>query len=182
MPWPILLLARELDLGGSERQLTLIAKALDRSRFKPHVGCFRPAGLRGQELEAARVPIAHFPVYSFASPRAISGALQLARFIRDRGIRLVHTFDYPLTAFAVPVAHLFTRAIVVSSQRCHRELIPGGYLKMVRMTDRLVDAIVVNCEFVRRHLEQDEGIPPSQVQLCYNGIDLDEFRSSENAV
>ena len=180
MAWPILLLARELDVGGSERQMTLIAKALDRSRFEPHVGCFRSGGLRGRELEAAGVPIAHFPVHSFASPRAVSGALQLARFIRDHRIRLVHTFDYPLTVFAVPLAHLFTRAVVVSSQRSHRELIPRGYLKMVRMTDRMVDAIVVNCEFVRRHLEHDEGLPPSQVQLCYNGIDLDEFRPPEN--
>ena len=180
MAWPILLLARELDVGGSERQVTLIAKALDRSRFEPHVGCFRPGGLRGRELEAAGVPIAHFPVYSFASPRALSGALQLARFIRDRRIRLVHTFDYPLTVFAVPLAHLFTRAVVISSQRSHRELIPRGYLNLVRMTDRMVDAIVVNCEFVRRHVESDEGLPPSQVQLCYNGIDLDEFRPPQH--
>src|SRR2546421_9250357 len=115
MAWPILLLARELDVGGSERQMTLIAKALDRSRFEPHVGCFRPGGLRGRELEAAGLPITHFPVHSFASPRAVSGALQLARFIRDHGIRLVHTFDYPLTVFAVPIVHLFTRAVVVSS-------------------------------------------------------------------
>jgi glycosyltransferase involved in cell wall biosynthesis len=40
----------------------------------------------------------------------------------------------------------------------------------------MVDAIVVNCDFVRRHLEQDERVPASRIQLCYNGIDLDEFR------
>src|SRR5580704_11650165 len=57
MAWPVLLMARELDLGGSERQMTVIAKALDRTRFEPYVGCFRPAGLRGAELRAAQVPI-----------------------------------------------------------------------------------------------------------------------------
>src|SRR5271155_2804014 len=103
MTWPVLLMAPELDRGGSERQMTVIAKALDRSRFEPIIGCFRPAGLRGSELAAAAIPIVHFPVYSFASLAAVSGALDLIRLIRARGIRLVHTFDYPLTAFAIPI-------------------------------------------------------------------------------
>jgi glycosyltransferase involved in cell wall biosynthesis len=177
MAWPVLLMARELDLGGSERQMTEIAKALDRSRFEPHVGCFRPEGLRGQELQAAGIPIAHFPVYSFASHGAVSGAWELARYIRRHKIKLVLTYDYPLTVFAVPVAHFFTSAIVLSSARCHRDLIPRNYLKLVRMTDRLVDAIVVNCEFLKRHLAHDENVPSGQIELCYNGIDLDQFNA-----
>jgi len=36
-PWPIVLLARSLGLGGSERQLTEVAMALDR-RFAPTCG------------------------------------------------------------------------------------------------------------------------------------------------
>jgi len=177
MPYPVLLMARELDLGGSERQMTEIAKALDRSRFEPHVGSFRPEGLRGKELQAAGVPIAHFPVYSFVSPGALSGAWQLARYIRRHEIRLVLTYDYPLTVFATPIAHFFTSAIAVSSARCHRDLIPGNYLKLIRKTDRLVDAIVVNCEFLKRHLVEDEGVPAGRIQLCYNGIDLEQFHA-----
>lgn len=175
MAWPVLLMARELDLGGSERQMALIAGALDRSKFAPVVGCFRPAGLRGSDLEKAGVPIEHFPVYSFASPQAVSGAWRLARFIRQRDIRLVHTFDYPLTVFGVPVARLLTNAVPVSSQRSHRDLIPPRYRRLVRLTDRLASAVVVNCEFVRRHLEQDEGVPASRIRLCQNGIDLEPF-------
>jgi glycosyltransferase involved in cell wall biosynthesis len=176
MAWPVLLMARRLDLGGSERQMAEMAKALDRSRFEPHVGCLRPEGLRGTELKAAGVPIAHFPVHSYASSSTISGAWQLVRYIRRHKIRLVYTCDYPLTVFAVPVARFFTSAIVVSSTRSHRELIPRNYLKLVRMTDRLVDAIVVNCEFLRRHLVKDENVSPRRIELCYNGIDLEEFR------
>ncbi len=68
-PVPILLMVRELNLGGSERQMAEIAKTLDRSRFDPRVGCFRPAGVRGDELQAAGVPIVQFPVPSLASVR-----------------------------------------------------------------------------------------------------------------
>lgn len=180
MTWPVLLMARELDLGGSERQMTEVAKALDRTRFEPHVGCFRPGGLRGKELQAAGVPIAHFRVYSFVSPGVVFGAWQLARYIRRHKIRLVLTYDFPLTVFAVPVAHFFTSTVVMSSARCHRDLIPSNYLRLIRKTDRLVDAIVVNCEFLRRHLEKDEKVPVSRIQLCYNGIDLEQFRAGSS--
>jgi glycosyltransferase involved in cell wall biosynthesis len=172
----VLLLARELDLGGSERQMTEIAKTLDRSRFTPHVGCFRPQGMRNAELAAAGVPVVHFSVDSFVSFRALSEAWHLRSYIQRHGIRLVHSFDYPLTLFAIPVARWSTRAVAVSSQRSHRSLIPAKYRRWVRMTDRIADAIVVNCDFVQRHLETDEGVPCGRIRLCYNGVDLEEFR------
>lgn len=175
MASPVLLLARELDLGGSERQMTEIAKTLDRSRFDPRVGCFRPQGIRSAELAASGVPIVHFPVDSFTSLRALSEAWALGRYIRRHRIRLVHTFDYPLTLFAVPVAHWSTRAVVVSSQRSHRSLIPHKYRPFIRFTDHIADAIVVNCEFVRRHLENDEAVAGTHIRLCYNGVDLEKF-------
>src|SRR5439155_8236169 len=65
MAWPVLLMARALDAGGSERQLTETAKALDRSRFEPHVGTFNPRGMRGEELGRAGIPVAEFPIYSY---------------------------------------------------------------------------------------------------------------------
>jgi L-malate glycosyltransferase len=181
MAWPVLLLARELDLGGSERQMTEIAKTLDRSRFIPHVGCFRPQGIRNAELAARGVPIVHFPVDSFASFGAVAEAYRLRNYIRRHGIRLVHTFDYPLTLFAVPVASWARDAVVMSSQRSHRELIPGKYRWLVRLTDRMADAIVVNCEYVRYHLVNDEGVPIGRIRLCYNGVDLEEFQPQRTA-
>lgn len=179
MPWPVLLMARELDLGGSERQMALIARALDRTTFSPIVGCFRPSGLRTRELETAGIPIKQFPIYSFLSLATPTNAWNLARFIRSRGIALVHTFDYPLTAFAIPVTRALTNAIAVSSQRSHRELIPPPFRPLVRITDHLASAVVVNCDYVRRHLESDEKVPPARIHLCYNGIDLDEFRAAD---
>src|SRR5258708_492472 len=179
MPWPVLLMARALEAGGSERQMRELAKALDRSRFQPHAGCFRPEGAGRRELEAARVPIAHFPVHSFRSLRAIAGVIQLLRYVRRHKIRLIHTFDYPASVFAIPPTRCFTSAAIVSSQRSHRDLIPPVYRRLVRLTDRLADAIVVNCDFVRQHLEHDERVAPGRIHLCYNGIDLERFRPLE---
>ncbi len=159
-PHRVLLMARELTFGGSERQMTEIALALDRSRFTPVVACFHSEGIRGDELRAAGVPVLELPVHSFKSPAWLRGAMQFARYIRREQVSIVHAWDYPTTAFAIPIARAFTNAVTISSQRGHRTLTPRGYLRVVRWTDRMADGIVVNCDFLKRHLVQDYGVPP----------------------
>ena len=171
-------MVRELNLGGSERQMAEIAKALDRSRFDPRVGCFRPAGIRADDLRAAGVPIVHFPVPSLAS---VKGALRIAAYIRKQRIRLVHTFDTPANLYGVPAARLGGSAVVVSSQRVDRALWPAVYRHGLRITDRLVDGIVVNCEFLRRHMRDEEKAPAGLIHLCYNGIDTHAFQPARGA-
>jgi glycosyltransferase involved in cell wall biosynthesis len=172
-PIPVLLMVRELNLGGTERQLAETAKALDRSRFDPRVGCFRPTGLRGDELRAAGVPIVQFPVPSLAS---LTGAVRIVRYIREQGIRLVHTFDTPANLYGVPAARMAGSTAILSSQRVHRGLWPAMVRHALRVTDRMVDGIVVNCEFLRRHLRDDEKTPGELIHLCYNGIDTTVFQ------
>lgn len=176
MKIPVLLMARELHIGGSERQMTDIARSLDRSVFEPHVGCFRPAGMRGDELRENGIPVVQFPVMSFGSPGAITQARQLARYVRANGIRVVHTWDYPLNVYAIPITRLMTNAVAISSQRSHRQLIPGMYRRLTRLSDRFAHGVVVNCDYLRRHLIDDEHVRESKVHVCRNGIDLEYFR------
>jgi len=35
---------------------------------------------------------------------------------------------------------------------------------------------VVNCEFLKRHMVDEEHVPPEHIHLCYNGVDLQEFQ------
>ncbi len=177
-PTPVLLMVRELNLGGSERQMAEIAKALDRSRFDPRVGCFRPVGLRADDLRAAGVPIVQFPVPSMAS---VKGALRIAKYVREQDIRLVHTFDTPANLYGVPSARLGGTPVVLSSQRVDRALWPAVQRHALRITDRLVDGIVVNCEFLRSRLLDEEKAPAGLIHLCYNGIDTGAFHPLRGA-
>jgi L-malate glycosyltransferase len=177
-PCPILLLTRSLGLGGTERQLAEIAKALDRTAFAPHVGCFHAEGFRAEELRAAGVPVVRFPVTSFVRLSAIGGLLAMGRYIREHEIQLVHTYDVPLNLFGVPTARLFRVPRVLSSQRAHRALTPGVRRHLLRLTDRMVDGIVVNSEAVRRELIETDRVPPRLIHLCSNGIDPAFFQST----
>src|ERR1051326_1787472 len=175
-PWPRLLMARELGSGGSERQMAATARALDPSLFQAHVGCFRAGGPRHAELESAGIPVVEFAVRSFAKPSAARGAYQLTRFLRSHRIRLVHTFDVPTNIFVPPVARALNTCIILGSARAHRDLVPPLHRRLLHYTDKLVDGIVVNCEFLRRHLLEDYRLSPGLIHLCRNGIDTSAFR------
>ena len=116
-PVPVLLMVRELGIGGTERQLVETTRFLQRERFFPHVGCFRPNGPRRADLERAGVPILHLPVYSFRSKAVVTAASQLVDYIREHRIQVVHSFDAPLNMFAAPVARFAGMPTEISSQR-----------------------------------------------------------------
>jgi len=170
-------MVRELGPGGTERQVAELARTLDRSRFEPHVACFHE-GIRAEELREQGIPILRLPIRSYLSVGAWTGALQLGRYLRAHRIQLVHTFDYPLNCFGVPVARFFRTPVVLSSQRADRRLIPFLYHRLLRVTDRMVDAVVVNCEAVRRHLIENEGVLAERIRLSYNGVDTVRFSAA----
>jgi L-malate glycosyltransferase len=172
----ILLLARALDSGGSERQLTETAKALHRDGWNVHVGCFHDSGIRARELREAGVPVVRFPVRSFASVSGLKGLAAYGRYVARHRIVLTHSFDAPMNLFSVFAGRLFVRPVVLSSQRSYRTLRTPAEQKLLRVTDKLVTATVVNCEAMRRHLISDEGVSPDRVHVCYNGIDTEKFR------
>src|SRR5260370_52804 len=136
-------MARELGLGGSERQLAEIALGLDRERFEPHVGCFTDGGFRAKELREAGVPVLALGVRSPVSGSAGAGAGGMGASLGGREIEVVDAFDVPMDLFAVPVAGCYRTPVVLSSQRAHRGLTPGVTRHLLRMTDRMVDGIVV---------------------------------------
>jgi L-malate glycosyltransferase len=172
----ILLLARELDAGGSERQLTETAKALHACGWRVHAGCFHDTGIRARELREAGIPLVRFHVRSFASMSAARGLAEFARYVSQHRIDLTHAFDAPLTIFSTFAGRLSGRRAVLSSQRCYRDLFSSGIQRALRVTDKLVDGVVVNCEAIRRHMTEDEGMAPERVHVCYNGIDTQVFR------
>ena len=169
-----MLMARELGPGGTERQLTELARSLDPSHFEVHVGCFKE-GIRAEELRRHGLPILRLQITSFKERSAFNGVRHLISYLRKHKIQLVHTFDYPLNCFGVPVARAARVPVVLSSQRADRRLIPRSYLKVLRVTDRLVSGIIVNSQAVWSEMVGTEHLPPSLLHLCYNGIDTGHF-------
>lgn len=165
----------ELGAGGSERQLTETAKALHRNGWEVHVGCFRDFGMRAEELRKDNIPVVRFPVHSFKSISTVHGFGTFTRYVMRHDIALTHSFDTALTIFGTIAARMTFRRVVLSSQRSYRHLFKASERRLLRISDWMVDGIVVNCQAIRQHVIADEGVLPDRVHLCYNGIDTDKF-------
>ncbi len=178
-PVSVLLVVRELSSGGIERDVTKLALGLPRDQFIPYVATYKPAGPRFEELTQAGIPILHLDLSSIASIKALKAALALRRLIREHNIQIVHAFDAS-AIFAVPVARLLRVPVVLSSMLGSRSLLDKKTQKQYGFTDKLVDAVVVNCEAMRLHLIDDWSVSPDHIELCYNGVDTREFYPDDN--
>ena len=171
----VLLMSYWLEAGGSERQLTEIALGLDRSRYEPHVGVFRAEGLQYERLRSAGVPVVQFPLRSFRDPSIVTSAICIHRYLAEHAIDIVHTFDVPTNLLGVPISAASRTPVVISSQRAYRNLTPGIRHHLLRITDRMVDGIVVNARAIEQALITEDKVPPNRIHLCYNGIRTDVF-------
>jgi glycosyltransferase involved in cell wall biosynthesis len=171
----VLLMVRGLYIGGCERDLTKIAIALDRSRFDPHVACFRADGPRHNDLRAAGVPVLPLPVRSFASPSVVRAAIELARYLREHRIPLIHAFDVPTSVFAAIASAVIHIPAVITAQLSFRDLYTPTTRWLLSISDRFADRIVVNSKAVKLSLCDHEGIRADRIALIYNGVDATVF-------
>ncbi len=178
-PSRVVLMTRSLDLGGSERQVAEVAMSLDRDLFRPSVACFDAQGVRADDLRRAGVPVVELGVRSFNSPRTASLAWRFMSWVRREQIALVHPFDVPTAVFGVPLARLARVPIVLSSQRGDRRLYSRGYQQALRLTDRIVDGVVVNSDYIRGVLEADFNVAHDRIHTCHNGVDTAIFHRGD---
>lgn len=175
MPVPILLLVRELGIGGCERDLVKLAVGLDRSRFEPHVGCLIAEGMRGAELRDNGIPVVRFDMPALFSPAVIGAARHLGEYLKRCRIQLVQAFDAPMDVFGVPVARMYRTPVVIASNLFSRALVPFHDRVLIRLSDWAADKIVVNSNAARRELIERAGIAPGRIFLSYNGVETEKF-------
>lgn len=169
-PVPVLITARELDQGGVERDVTKIAMHLDRSRFQPHVGTFYAKGLRYDELRSAGIPILDLPLRSVISVDAVRLARTMRRYIKQHGIQVVHAYDAS-GVFVLPVARLAGVPVTIGSQLSYREILDKRTQLLLRMSDYVPDAILVNCDAIRKYMVEQEHVAAERLEICCNGVD-----------
>ena len=179
-PVGVLLTTRELDQGGIERDVAKIAMGLDRTRFTPHVATYSAKGMRFEELRAAGIPVFEIPIRSLSSRAALSCAGRLWRYIKEHGIRIVHSYDAS-GIFALPIARMAGAPVMITSQLSYRTILDAKTQRLLRMTDRFADAVLVNCEAIRKYMIEEEHVPADRVELCYNGVETSVFYPAEAA-
>jgi glycosyltransferase involved in cell wall biosynthesis len=176
---PVLLTVRELDQGGIERDVAKIATHLDRTRFAPHVLAFWAHGFRYDELRAAGVPVIEIPVRSLTSLDTLRLAVRLRRYINEHGFQVVHSYDASYV-FACTVARLSGVPLTIGSQLSYLDTVDKRTQMWLRLGSRVPDAMLANCEAMRRYLIEQEHVRENRVEMIYNGVDTTQFYPPES--
>jgi glycosyltransferase involved in cell wall biosynthesis len=174
-PIAVLHLVDCLNPGGTEMQLLAQLRHVDRSRWRPIVGCFHRGGLLLDEVRALGVPVVAFPLRgSLAHPNT---ALQVARIVahcRRERVRLIHAHDFYANLVGLAAARL-AGARIIASRRDLAHWLSRAQRRALGIACRAADQVVANARSVAAFDDDGLALPAARLRVVPNGIDLDRF-------
>lgn len=166
-----------LARAGTESQVVLLLRQLDRARFCPYLCLLDGQDETSRELEPDDVPILRLGVRRLLSANAVRQAYRFWRFLRTERIDIVQTYFTDSMCFAAPVARAAGVRAVFGSRRNIGHWMTRQDRWICRVYNRLfIDKIVANCEAARQSAIEQERVKPQDVFVVPNSIDLDRFR------
>jgi glycosyltransferase involved in cell wall biosynthesis len=174
---PVSLFIGELGLGGTERQVVLLASGLYQRGIDTDVIVMFAGGEREKDLQAAGVPVVNLgfrrrpvgPGMVWANLGAVG---RLVRHLRHRRPAVLHAFLFHSYLLAAPAARLARVPVLVAGRRSL------GYFKggrrwvfaIERAATAVTDLLIANAEAVAADARDDEGVPADKVIVIYNAL------------
>jgi glycosyltransferase involved in cell wall biosynthesis len=169
-PLDVLFVISALGIGGSERQLALLAGRLTRLGMKVAVYSFLDGPVRGQ-LESDGVEVMCAPRELQSAGGIATAATDLYRVMRRRRPRIAHFFLPAAYLVGAPLALLARVPLRVMSRRSLNVYQRGWPVRAIECAyHRTMHAVLGNSRGVVRELLQ-ENVPRERLGLIYNGID-----------
>lgn len=160
-----------LDVGGLEKLLVEFARCADRERFDLHFLSLTDRGPVADAIERYG-----WPVTALHAPAGLRPGLvgRLARQLRRLRPDVVHSHDDRPLIYGAPAAWLAGVPVVVHTRHHQGSRLSARQRLLVRLAslanDRFVCIAHDSARWARR-----QGIPPRQLRVIHNGIDLTRF-------
>ncbi|WP_187232599.1 glycosyltransferase [Actinomadura sp. HBU206391] len=176
-PARVFLLIGQLGLGGTEKQVALLARGLHGQGVDVRVLVLFKGGAWESDLNAAGVPVVHLGFHRRVSGwRMLPGnAAAFSRFVtylRRARPDVLHAFLYHSYVTAAPAARLARVPVLVAGRRSL-----GDYkqerralLAAERAATSMTDLLVANAHSVADDTRRNEGVRPDKLTVIYNGL------------
>jgi glycosyltransferase involved in cell wall biosynthesis len=171
----------KLHRAGAQSHLGLLVPSLDREGFEPEVVCLLAGGPVAEELRVRGVPVEVFGLGRLYAPRAIAGAVRLARRLRARRVDVVHTYLVSANIYGMLAGRLAGVGAVVTSRR-DTGFSRNWRLRLVEewLVNPHADRVVANTPAVAEAALGERGLTREQVVVIPNGVDLVRFDPSRH--
>lgn len=164
------------DAAGTEGQVVKLLKGLS-DRFEIDLVCLRDTPWLHESRGQLPCNVVSFAFKGVGTPSFWREAGKLKRFLAERRPDVVHTFFPVSNIVGVLCAHFAGVKSVVASRRDYGHWMNGRYLWATRFANRFVSRIVSNSEQVKQLTARTENYPLEQIEVIYNGIELEAFES-----
>jgi glycosyltransferase involved in cell wall biosynthesis len=164
----VAIIAGQLVVGGAERQLYLWLAHLDRDRFQPVVVTLHPGHNDYWEgpIETLGIQLLRVP----SNGNSIARLLEISRILRPFRPHLIHGWHLFACPYSGAAAKLLGARASLGSLRSsyasyHRQQVSS------RLTERLVDGILVNSHVTEEQLVRAKRWPRKKIHVVQNAVD-----------
>ncbi|HEV8713335.1 MAG TPA: glycosyltransferase [Candidatus Binatia bacterium] len=158
----------ELEVGGSQRQLYLVATGLTRRGWQVHLICLQPILAMADDFKAAGIPVHLLQKRRKLDVRLVAA---LSRFFVDNQINLVHLTSSTAEFFG-GLATRLCRIPSVTSVRTANTALPLSHRLGKRLACRLASAVVANSRAGARIVIAAGLVAADKVCVIPNGVSL----------
>lgn len=179
-PLPVALFFSQFLPGGTEGQMSELARRLDRTRFEVHIACLHRSGAWLRRACEGAASVAEFPIHSFRHPGTLGRMREFAAWCRARRIAILHATDLYANVFALPAAAAARVPVRIGNRR---EINPDkglGLVALQRVSYAFAHRVVANSSAAAARLRQ-ERVDDRTISIVPNGIDLSVYRPRPRA-
>lgn len=157
--------------GGTERQAVQLTRLLVESgRCNVSVATLERDGALLPEINRLGFnDVPEFRLNSFYDLHFVRQVRRFAQYLKQHEIDVLHAHDFYTNIFGMAAGALARVPVRIASRR-ESAVRPSHQRVVERGAYRMADAVIANCDEVRRQLI-DEGVPARKVRTVYNGLD-----------
>lgn len=169
----------ESPTAGTEKQLLLLIKHLDRSRFQPYLCVLRVSDWLRQNFQECE--LIDIGVPSFAKPSSYFNILKFIGFLKKQKIDVVQTHFVEGNKVGVLAAKLAGVKAIVSTRRNQGYWHNKFEILILNTLNKWVTRFLANSENTRQWAVKTEGVDSNRIDVIHNALEIKRYCKGSEA-
>lgn len=157
-----------LDTGGAEMATVEICQAMKQAGGRSFV--FTEGGRMAPEVERAGGTIVKFPAGTKNPARIVANGYALAKFMRERGVDIIHARSRAPAWSALIAARLTGLAFVTTYHGAYSNRAP--FKNLYNSVMARGDRVIANSRYTEKLVRSRHQTPPARISVVHRGVDL----------
>jgi len=163
--------------GGTEKQLLLLLKNLDRGRFLPVLCVLYKSEWLKKEFDLC--PVYEIGIRSYKNPACLYRLWQFVRFIKSENFNIVQTLFQDGMRVGILAGKLAKAPAIIAVRRNQGYWMTRLDRVVFGILNRWVTLFIANSNSTRKWASEFECIPEDKIHVVHNGLQLEPFDSAK---